>query len=212
MLNLCFICETPTDIRLVEGLANKFKITILGRHFKDRNIISQPLRMPTDIILGPDSRLKFMLFICKYLRQHGEQFDYVIVQGYGLSAVAANLTSYFTSTPTAMLICSPTEAYYRCRKSNPTPSKVFRLYELLGLQAIARINASIGQQYIVLSQYLSDTIRSHGTRKPISIVPVYGVDTNLFVQPRESKLDIKQRRGFPTTGSLIFFSSRIAHA
>lgn len=210
MLNLCFICENSTDIRLVEGLAGKFKLTILGRNFSDRHIVNHPSRMPVEIILGPNSRLKFVFFIWKYLRQHREQFDYVIVQGYGLSALAANLTSYFTNTSTAMLVCSPTEAYYRCRKSNPTPSKVFRLHELLGLQTIARINASIGRQYFVLSQYLFDTIRSHGTRKPISIIPVYGVNTNIFVKPSESKLEIRRRRGLPTTGSLIFFSSRIA--
>lgn len=210
MLNLCFICEASTDIRLVEGLANKFNLTILGRHFKDGNIISQPLTMPINIILGPDSRFKFTLFIYKYLRQHREQFDHVIVQGYGLSALAANLTSYFTGTPTSMLICSPSEAYYRCRQSNPTSGKVFRWHELLGLLAIARINARIGQQYFVLSQYLSHIVGSHGTRKPISIVPVYGVDTNLFIQSSEPKLELKKRRGLPITGSLIFFSSRIA--
>ena len=53
-------------------------------------------------------------------------------------------------------------------------------------------------------------VRNYGNKRPVSIVPLYGVDTNLFVPPSEPKTDIKARRRLPTTGSLIFFSSRIA--
>jgi glycosyltransferase involved in cell wall biosynthesis len=41
-------------------------------------------------------------------------------------------------------------------------------------------------------------------------VPVYGVDLSVFVPPVVSKTDIKTKFGLPTTGSLIFFGSRIA--
>jgi len=156
------------------------------------------------------SRFQFTQFVWKYLKQQREQFDYVMVQGYGVAAVAANLASRFTGTPTAMLVCSPIEAYYSCRRAYSMPDKPFRGYELRSFQAIARLNATIGQQYLVLSQYLAEVVRSHGTQKPVSIIPVYGVDTNLFVPPSEPKAELKARRGLPTTGSLIFFSSRIA--
>ena len=41
-------------------------------------------------------------------------------------------------------------------------------------------------------------------------VPIYGVDTTVFTPPLEPKTAIKARLGLPTTGALIFFSSRIA--
>ena len=208
--NLCFITETGTDVRLVEGLAEKFNLTLVSRQVKNGVAISQPTAVQFTAIEGPASRFQFAQFVWKYLKQQREQFDYVMVQGYGVAAVAANLASRFTGTPTAMLVCSPIEAYYSCRRAYSMPDKPFRGYELRSFQAIARLNATIGQQYLVLSQYLAEVVRSHGTQKPVSIIPVYGVDTNLFVPPSEPKAELKARRGLPTTGSLIFFSSRIA--
>ena len=206
--DLCFIFETGTDVRFIEGLAEKSNLTLLARQLKDGVMISQPLTMPIETIVGPTSRSEFALFVWKYLKQ--KRFDYVIVQGYGLSAVAANLASRFTGTPTAMQVGSPVEAYYYCRKAYPLPNKPFRWYEMSSLQAIARINAAIGQEYIVVSQYLADFVRGYGNQTPVSVVPVYGVDTNLFVPPSEPKAEVKAKRGLPTTGSIIFFSSRIA--
>ncbi len=208
--NLCFIIEAVTDVRLVEGLAERFNLTLVGRQSKDGVTISQPTAAPMTAIIGPTSRSEFALFIWKYLKQQRERFDYVIVQGYGVAALAANLASRFTGIPTAMLVCSPVEAYYSCRKTYPMSGKPFRWYEIWSFQMIARLNAAIGQQYFVLSQYLADVVRNHGIRKPVSVVPVYGVDTNIFVPPSEPKIEAKVRVGLPTTGSVIFFSSRIA--
>ena len=109
-----------------------------------------------------------------------------------------------------MLVCSPVERYYRCRKSNPASDKPFRQRELLTLRALARANGLLGSRYFVLSQYLAAVVRGHGTAKPVDIVPVYGVDTSLFVTPSEPKAVLKARAGLPTEGKLIFFSSRIA--
>jgi len=209
-LNLCFIAETGTDVRLVEGLAERFNLVLVGRQVKDGVIISQTTALPITTIVGPASRSKFALFVWKYLQQQRENFDFVLVQGYGVAAVAANLASRFTGTSTAMLVCSPVEAYYTSRKAHPTPDKPFRWREILGVQMIARINAAIGQRYLVLSQHLADVVRSHGSRKPASIVPIYGVDTGIFVPSSQSKAELKAANGLPTTGSLIFFSSRIA--
>ncbi len=208
--NLCFVVESGTDVRLVEGLAERVNLTIVGRQTKNGGMVNRPTELSIKTIMGPSSRSKFFVFVWKYLKEKGKQFDYIMLQGYGLSALAANLSSRLTGTRTAMFVCSPTEAYYCCRKSYPMPDKPFRRHELLGLKAIARINSIVGQQYLVLSQYLADMVRNYGNKRPVSIVPLYGVDTNLFVPPSEPKTDIKARRRLPTTGSLIFFSSRIA--
>lgn len=208
--NLCFILETGTDVRLVEGLAEKFNLTVVGRQGEKGVMISHPPTVPLTAIAGPASRGKFALFLWKYLRQQREQFDCIIVQAYGMSALVANLASRLTNTPTAMLVCSPVEAYYFCRRAHPMPNKPFQWHRIVSLQAIARINAAIGQRYIVLSQYLADVVRSHGSHKLVEIIPIYGIDTNIFALPSEPKTEIKARIGLPTTGSLIFFSSRIA--
>jgi glycosyltransferase involved in cell wall biosynthesis len=206
---LVFVIESGTDIRLVEGLAERFDLTLLGRQ-TGHSLITHPTSASFTTILGPSSRVKFAQFVWVYLRQQQAQFDYVIVQGYGVTAVAANLASRLTGTPTAMLVCSPSEAYYSCRKACTISGKSFRWYELWGLRAIAFANAVLGQQYLALSQHLIDVVHSYGIKKPATFLPIYGVDTTLFTPPDVSKITMKAELGLPTTGSIIFFSSRVA--
>jgi glycosyltransferase involved in cell wall biosynthesis len=195
--NLAFVVESETDIRLAEGLAERFNLTLIGRK-TDRNLVTHPTSIPLTTILGPPSRVKFAQFVWNYLRQQRTQFDYVMIQGYGVTAIAANLASRFTG------------AYYSCRQAEMIPGKLFRWYELWGLRSIAFANALLGKQYLALSQHLIDVVHSYGIKKPAIFLPLYGVDTTLFVPPSVSKIEVKAKLGLPTAGSIIFFSSRVA--
>lgn len=210
MTSLCFIVESGTDVRLVEGLAGRFDLSILARQITGGVEISQPPAHSLTLTVGPPSRLKFALLVWRHLREHRRRIDRVIVQGYGLAALAANLAGRFNRIPTAMLVCSPVEAYYRCRRAHAEKGKPFLRRELYALQTLARLNALAGRQYIVLSRHLARVVRQHGARRPIAVIPVYGIDTGIFIPPAESKPAIKARLGLPTTGALIFFSSRVA--
>jgi glycosyltransferase involved in cell wall biosynthesis len=209
-LRLWFIVESGTDVRLVEGLAELFNLTVVARKIEGGIEISHPPSVPVAAVVGPASRLTFAMLVWKQLRQKRDQIDLVMAQGYGLAALAANLASRLSGTPSLMLVCSPIEAYYQCRKAHPEAGKPFRLRELWGLRALARVNAVLGQRYLVLSEHLAQVVRGHGTRRPVDVVPLYGVDTRVFVPPREPKALIRARLGLPADGALIFFSSRIA--
>jgi glycosyltransferase involved in cell wall biosynthesis len=210
MLSLCLIVESGADVRLVEGLAERFNLSILARRIEGGVEINHPPAQRVPVIIGPASRIAFARFVWRHLRGHGREFDYVIVQGYGLAALAANVAGLLGRTRTSMLVCSPVEAYYLCRKAAGVPGKSFRVRELFAIRLVARLNALIGQQYIVLSQYLASVVRQHGARGPIAVIPVYGVDTGIFKPATESKAVLRARLGLPATGALIFFSSRIA--
>ena len=210
MTSLCFVVESGTDVRLVEGLAMRFSLQILARRIGEGVEISQPPSQAVPISVGPNSRFKFAVLIWQHLRAHRREIDQVIVQGYGLAALAANLAGRVNRIPTAMLVCSPVEAYYRCRKGCADENKKFLRRELFALRLLARLNALVGRQYIVLSEHLARVVRGHGTRAKVAIIPIYGIDTTVFAPPSESKVSIKQRLGLPTTGALMFFSSRIA--
>ena len=206
---LCFVVESGTDVRLVDGLAERFELTVLARRITDGVAISQSPQLPAEIVLGPASRVRFGRFVLGRLMV-GPRFDVVLVQGYALAALAANLAARLGRSPAFMLVCSPVERYYRCRRNNGGPGKTFRLWEYLGLTSLARINARLGRRYIVLSQHLAEIVRSHGTRARIDIVPAYGVDTSIFRPATDTPATIRRRLGLPTSGALIFFSSRIA--
>jgi glycosyltransferase involved in cell wall biosynthesis len=109
-----------------------------------------------------------------------------------------------------MLVCSPAEDYYACRKTAGMGEKPFRSSELRLVKIFARANAAMGERYIALSQYLAEVVRNHHSLAPIDVVPVYGVDTTVFAPAAEPRSAIKSRLGLPSSGSLIFFSSRVA--
>ena len=170
--------------------------------------MSQPTRH--EILEGPASRAQFAAYAFQELLARRNDVNVVLVQGYALAALAANFAARVTGVRTAMIICSPVEAYYRCRLVHADPAKPFHRHELLGLEALARLNAGLGTQYLVLSPYLESVVRGHGARARVNVVPVYGVNTSVFTPARETRQSLRARLGLPTSGSLLFFSSRIA--
>jgi glycosyltransferase involved in cell wall biosynthesis len=207
-----FVVESGTDVRLVEGLAARCDLEVLARRIPGGVEISQPPGGPVAVRVGPASRARFALLVLRALL-FGRRGDHVLVQGYGAAALAANLASRLTGTPTTMLVCSPVESYYRCRRDHAEPGKPFRAWELSLLLLLARLNARVGRQYVVLSEYLADTVRGHGTRRtarPVHVIPVYGVDTERFRPATESRAAVRARLGIPEGGPLIFFSSRVS--
>jgi glycosyltransferase involved in cell wall biosynthesis len=209
-LRVCYLIESGTDVRVVEGLAARFDLTLVARRILGGVEISHLPDCEFKFVLGPSPRSRFAFFAAKFLRKHRSQFDYILVQGYGLAALAANLMSMMTAIPTAMVICSPVEAYYLCRKSNPQAGKRYRIWELRLFKAIARLNAKMARRYLVLSDHLADIVRAHGTEAPVDVVPIYGVDLSLFQPRSRSQSALKHERGLPASGQVIFFSSRIA--
>lgn len=208
-LRLAFVVESGTDVRLAEGLAEYFDLTVMARRIIGGAEISQNLSRPVAVTIGPAGRIRFSYFAIKFLRARREQFDVVIVQGYGIAALAINLIARWTRIPAYMLVCSPAEDYYHCRKAAADPAKPYRKPEAMMIAAVARLNAFFGRQYIVLSEYLAATVRSRGAR-PAHVMPVYGVDRKIFCLPDRPKHEIRAQRLLPLEGSLIFFSSRIA--
>jgi glycosyltransferase involved in cell wall biosynthesis len=207
---LCFVVESGADVRLVEGLAERFELTVLARRIEGGVEISQETGSEFGLMVGPSSRAGFARLVWKTLRKRGGEFDYVLAQGYGAAALAANLAGRLRDVPVFMLVCSPVERYYLCRRAHGGESKPFRRRELLGVRLLARANAFAGRHYFVLSRHLAGVVRGHGTRRPVEVLPLYGVDTEIFRPARESKREVRERLGLHAGGSLVFFSSRVA--
>jgi glycosyltransferase involved in cell wall biosynthesis len=108
-----------------------------------------------------------------------------------------------------MLVCSPVEAYYECRRKDPR-GRPYRFFEAWSIHLLARINARLARRYVVLSRYLESVVRTHGGNASIDVVPVYGVDTAVYAPSSESRSGIRARLALPQDASLVFFSSRIA--
>lgn len=209
-LRLLFVVESGSDVRLVEGLAERFRLSVLARRIEGGVEISQETEAEFALKTGPASRLRFARAAFAEVWRRRAELDAVVVQGYGAAALAANAACGLAGLHSFMLVCSPVERYYLCRRRHAEPGRPFRRRELLALGALARVNAFVGSHYLVLSEHLAETVRRHGGRRPVTVVPVYGVDTEIFSPAREPKEATRRRLGLPPDGSIIFFSSRVA--
>lgn len=206
---LAFVVESGTDVRLIEGLAERFDLRVAARRIPGGVEISQPPEPPVPVTILPAGRARFAAALPRWLRRRAASTDAVLVQGYGPAALAANLAARSSGVPTYLLVCSPAEAYYACRR-RPGSERGYRAAELLGLRMLARLNARLATGYIVLSEHLAATVRTHRTTAPIHVVPVYGVDTARFSPGGADRAAVRARRGIPAAGSVVFFSSRVA--
>lgn len=205
---LIFVVESGTDVRLVDGLAERFDLSVLAREIEGGRAINWPPATEIPTIVGPPGRVAFARFVFRELIRRKSGFDVALVQGYGLAALAANISRQFTGKSLLLLVCSPVEAYYRCRLSHPE-GRPYQRHESMLLDFLARTNAMAAPEYVVLSQHLEEVVRRHGTRR-VHNIPVYGVDTKLFAPATEKKSELRKRLDLPPDGTLIFFSSRIA--
>ena len=200
--SVCFIVESGTDARLVEGLAARVRLTVLARAIPGGRAISQPTDVT--ILIAEPARLLFAWRVFRtVLRQ---RWDAVLVQGYGVAALAANIASRLRRLPCWMLVCSPLAEYYEARRRG---GREFSRLTLQGIHVLGRLNGLIGRGFIVLSEYLRDVVKRYGPTQPIHIVPVYGVDAGRF-SDRPDRRSVRGDRGLPARGQIIFSSSRVA--
>jgi glycosyltransferase involved in cell wall biosynthesis len=207
---LLFVVESGTDVRLVEGLAARFEIDVLARRIPGAVEVSRAPARAIRVEVGPSSRLAFARVVLARLRGARGRYGAALVQGYALAGLAANIATRFGGPPVTHLVCSPVESYYRCRRDAGDGAPPFRWGEYLGLVLLARTNARLARRYVVLSEHLRDVVRRHGTRAPVDVVPVYGVDPHVFRPTQEPRAVLRRRLGLPEEGAVALYSSRIA--
>lgn len=198
-----FIVESGTDARLVEGLAARVTLHVLARGIPGGRAVSQPTGVP--VTVAAPGRLAFAWRVLRTLAA-SRSHDAVLVQGYGLAALAANVASRWRGTACWMLVCSPAAEYYVARRAAGAP---FSAVALAGIHALGWLNGRFGRGYIVLSRYLGTVVARYGRRQPIQVIPVYGVDTRRFAE-RFDRAAARATRGLPASGRIVFSSSRVA--
>jgi glycosyltransferase involved in cell wall biosynthesis len=177
-------------------------LAVLARAIPGGRAISQPTTVPVEI--AGAGRLAFAWRVFRTLVAAGSS-DVVLVQGYGIAALAANVAARLRGARCWMLVCSPVAEYYEARRAAGQP---FSAATLAGIGLLARLNGMLGRGYVVLSEHLERVVRRY-SRARVEIVAVYGVDTRRFA-PLTDRAQARARRGLPEEGGIIFSSSRVA--
>ena len=198
-----FVVESGTDVRMVEGLAARVTLQVLARAIPGGRVVSQPTGVP--VAIAEPGRVTFAWRVFRTLVR-GSRGQTVLVQGYGLAALAANLASRLRRQPCWMIVCSPIAEYYAARKPAGEP---FSSLTLAAINLLGRLNGLVGRGYIVLSAHLRDVVSRYAPDKPVEVIPVYGVDVRRFAD-RPDRAAVRHERGLPAQGKVIFSSSRVA--
>ena len=193
----------------MDALAERTSLRILARRLPAGREISQATAREMDVEVGPAGHAAFAAFAARRVIALRGEFDVVVVQGYGPTAACVNVIGRLIGRTVLMLVCSPVEAYYRCRRI-ANSGRPFRHVEYWAIRLFSMINARLGHGYVVLSPYLASVVRAHGATKPIDVIPIYGVDREVFRPSAEPKSRIRQRLDLPDDGPIVFFSSRVA--
>ncbi|HZB24779.1 MAG TPA: glycosyltransferase [Vicinamibacterales bacterium] len=203
MTSVLFVVESGTDARMIDGLAVRTDLTVLAREVPGARAISHPTRVR--VRLASPNRAAFAWTVFRAVLS--STCDVVLVQGYGLAALAANAASRVHRRRCWMLVCSPAEEYYAARLR---AGRSFSRAALAAIRALAWLNARVGQGYVVLSEYLREVVSRHGRGREVHVIPVYGVDSETFAPDGEDRASLRRRRGLPLTGAVLFNSSRVA--
>jgi glycosyltransferase involved in cell wall biosynthesis len=199
---VCFVVESGTDARMVEGLAARVDLRVLARAIPGGRAISRPTAVP--VAIGPAGRAAFAFQVFVTLLR--TPVDAILVQGYGLAALAANLAARMRRVRCWMLVCSPVAEYYETRRM---AAASFSPWTLRGLHLLGRVNGLVGAGYVVLGDYLASVVRRYAPSKPVHGIPVYGVDLSRFGEWPD-RAAVRRQRGLPVRGQIIFSSSRVA--
>ena len=97
---LWLVVESSTDVRLVDGLAETFDLTVLARTVKGGVEVSQPPSVAVRVLRGGPSHAGFAWHVLTRLLAQSQQIDLVVVQNYGLAALATNLAGRLARTVT----------------------------------------------------------------------------------------------------------------
>ena len=203
MINVCFVVESGTDSRMLEGLASRVDLTVLAREVPGGRAVSQP----TGVIvrMGSANRLLFAWWVFRCLMR--ERSDAALVQGYGLAALAVNLACRLKGRPCWMLVCSPAAEYYATRRGTASG---FSSATLAAIHTLAWLNGFVGRGYVVLSDYLRTVVVRYAADRQVRVIPVYGVDPKIFAPSAIDRIELRKYRGLPPTGAIVFNSSRVA--
>jgi glycosyltransferase involved in cell wall biosynthesis len=197
-----FIVESGTDARLLDGLASRVSLKVLARDIPGGRAVSQPTDVP--VVVAGSGRIGFAWRVFRTLTG-ADSYHAVLVQGYAVAALAANIAARLRRRPCWMLVCSPVAEYYETRRAAGLP---FSRLTLAAINILARLNRLIGHGYIVLSDYLGEVVQQYGS-KLIHVIPVYGVDTRKYKTAKD-RAAARAARGLPPTGQIVFSSSRVA--
>lgn len=204
-LRVVYAMDQMQDVRLVEGFARRFELTVLAPASAEPHLTTwSATGAPFSRAIVPGGRASFPVRGASWLVRRGQAHDLVIAQEELTAALAATLAGFFTRRPVILQLGRTTTEYYRCRRfaGRRGPGYWAGLGTVAVLSAFnQRRAAAVGAS----SRYIASRCHARIARA----IPAYGVDPEIY-EPRPSREEARRTLGLPADVPLVLWRSRLA--
>lgn len=204
-----YVTDTMADVRMVEGLAGLFRLTLLApSSLAGRATTWWPPCLPEDaqMVFLPGGRRAFLLRAARWLARRRGDFKVAFVLDNLSAALAANLGRRIGGPPVVLQVGRPTMEYFASRAIEARPG-ARHLAKKLIVAALVGLNERAAGGIGTVSDYLARKAEQHN--ELVRSIPFYGVNVETFA-PRWSKHDARRALGLPQDGAVVLYRSRIA--
>lgn len=207
---LVYVADTMVDVRMLEGFARDYRVTLVVPSSLERATTFWPPRPPAEVeqVVLPGGRTSFVLQVARWLRAHRRQNEAVVVLDNVLAALGANLGHLLGGPPVIIQVGRPTVEYIRCQTQEVPGARRRRVHVRLQVaRALVAVNEWLAAGIGATSEYVARL--AHGRREKVRVIAAYGVDTEQFAA-RCSKEHARRRLGLPLDRPVVMWRSRLA--
>lgn len=206
-LRAVYVLDGMQDVRLVEGFASRFDLTLLVPSSIGDRVLTWPAQRDgfrTAIL--PGGRAGFVLRAARWLVRERTAYDAIIAAEELTAALAANLAGLRTGQPVVLQLGRTSAEYFRCRRAAGQRGPRYWA-GLAAVTALAAVNERRAAAIGCSSEYIATAVRPRA--RLARAIPAYGVDVEAFA-PRPSRREARRTLGLPEDATLVLWRSRLA--
>lgn len=207
-LRALYVADTTANVRMLEGLARSFDITLLARASLGPRVATRWPPEPgarIDRVLLRGGRVGFALRAAWWIVRRRRRFDVVIALDSLLAALAANVARLVGGPPVVLQVGRPTLEYIRVqRRLRPAWRHLPRL-------SIARLLVAVNERLAAAIGTVSDYVARECARRNNNVRAIawYGIDTGIFA-PRWTRAEARALLMLPQDAPIVLYRSRLA--
>lgn len=204
-----YVADTMADVRMVEGLAARFRLTVLAPSTQERRVTTWwPPRLPEDarVVLLPGGRKAFLMRAARWLGRRGGEFEVAFVLDNLSAALAANLARRAGGPAVVLQVGRPTLEYYDAKTIEGGGGLKHRLGRA-AVRALVGLNERMADGIGTVSDYVAAQCALRNRR--VRSIAFYGIDTDVFA-PRWTTEEARRMLGLPAGPPIVLYRSRIA--
>lgn len=203
---VAYLTDTIADVRLLEGLAGRFELTLVTRRALGRRAVTGETSGRVRQVLLPGGRIGFMIRSAAWMAARARDYDLIFALDNLTAALAANAAGLLRRRPVILQMGRPTERYFRTKRRAGMGPVRFRL-GLVAVKSLVGVNERLATAIGAVCEDVASECRMRA--RHVVVTGSCGVDPAAFT-PGRGRGEARRALGLPGEGALVLFRSRLA--